>query len=378
MKIQCSYSGLSFQVDTFSHKWNVESIHPIFHCSKRQLLQRTNDWMNGRFNSGEIKLYFLALCHATELVDFKATAYPTQPIMQQCIAPLLEFLAWREDSLFSISSFPRYAITEHNHNMQNFPVILTTWLQYKNPQFYRQAMRAQKMGSVNTEAALMRMIKSTFKNRNIFLQNMSNWAMEAASVPAHTRDAWNKIFILDYNDFDLYSISSDVLESMHDWMVLHLEVGSINSHAVLEHCRQLKECNAMGFDWLLGIRRTEENDDGKSYEIMEDEEIAARELAVINAPESKPSIDQYPGELTKFLIAKARWELAESQRAKVASVAAEEDKLIADTISSTEAALAEDAATQQTDEEIMAELLLEEEQQVIMNAAINREDITNE
>lgn len=358
MKIFCSWSGIEFQVSTFTHKASVSGIHPIFYASARQLYNRQADWYYGRLNDDECRLLFCALLKATELVEFQTTCCPSVSIVQKNIEKLFRFINWKMDSIYSNAHFPHYIVRLSNANLNNIAEYLNELLAFLDPAYYRQQLRRSNSSAITKEAVLERFIKSNvLKSPAAFRASIARWFLQAADVPERLHEEWSRLLQYDYYDFQLYKEHPDSFESMLYWAEEKLDHGTISSNTLLKHLRELQLANANGMEYFLGLRTKETTlPNGDDWMIIEDAEKAAIAAVVATAPVAMPLRDNFPSDNPghfQFLLATAKWKLAQQS----AALAAQEQAIA---MQQQQQASEDNDITHQTDDELLAEMLEDE------------------
>lgn len=324
MQCYCKLSGIEFQVSTFTHKASIQSVHPIFYATDRQLYNREADFYLGRLNADEKRLLFCAMLKSTNLVEFTTTATPSTDLVNKQMEWLFKFFNWKMDTIFQNAHFPRYIIRAKNANLANIGEYLRELNAFANPEYYRRAIRRRRDSLVTKEAALERLIKSNVLRRSVdFRTNMANWFLDAVDAPEHVHDEWRRLMMYDYDDFKLYKEDSDKLESILLWAEDKLEHGTIYSNTILAHLRELVVANVNGVEYFLGLhKQSGKLANGEDFMIVDEIEQANIEAITASAPALEPKREDFLDK-HQYFIALAKYKLAAAQRTKIASSRAE-------------------------------------------------------
>jgi hypothetical protein len=317
MKVYCRYSGVEFEASYFRNlKGNkrVVGAHPMMYLPTRELIKRAADWTAGLLNEHERRILFVALLKATELVHedrWECAVDPSDQLVQSNMERLLKFVYFKD----SISSpqlvFHKIAITPATRELRG----IKTWLD-----LWEEAIADWKRGFSKTnlqqklagrEEVLTRLIKSSLLRNPAHYRNvLASWAMDAAAVPKHLRETFMDIMKVDPDSTELFSYTLPEIEQVVEYMEVHLEAGSIHTHAVLQHVRQLWQRNKLGLNYHIGMP----GEDGPTFRIVEDEvETFNKEIMAEDAPETEPRKQDFVNP-TAWLLAKMKWRVAQQQK----------------------------------------------------------------
>jgi len=217
--------------------------------------------------------------------------------------------------------FPRYVISPETKTLQNIQYWIQNWKDaYKDHlDGYVSANESQKL--ISREAALERLIKSSYKDVSTYSIQLSDWASVAGSFPTfslinpftgHTdtcANYWKSLIIRATKEESIFSIRRRDLEELLEHCEEHIPYGSIFSDKlfkVLRHSLE-RQKNFLGLG-DLDISKSTYTILGAS-DTVEDANLKGM---IDSAPESEPRPEQYP---TKFLYMKARLRYQLAQKA---------------------------------------------------------------
>lgn len=332
----CMYSGVSFKVEGFSHKMEIQCIHPIFNLPLSRLLQRSGDWARDAMSKNEERLFFLALLHNTDLVHFEATAQPSHKLIIQNMEALIKFINWRKGVGAATFKLPEFMINHANRYLTNVATWIRVWNDIKDEWYKGSQLRELKKKLSTSEEALTRLMHSSFKSTEDYAGKLARWAMDAADVPGNLRDHWTKLFKL--KGMDLYGadwFTSADLEELREHMETHLDIYNAPLHVntVLQHVRTLEAKNKAGIHYCLGFNL---DNDSLSSDAMDDavysltntsftiideadkiQEQTKAAMIAAYAPatntDSPPKLEDYPSKVA-WLRAKAAWSMVKKEQ----------------------------------------------------------------
>ena len=216
MKVHCQYSGVDFDITGFGGT-KLTYIHPIFSAETKWLLSRMGNWAAQKFTEQESKLLFLALLHATELVEFRATAFPENNIVQLNMEPLARILAWMDGLSRKELVLPKFIVQHDNRRLQNVRYWIETWFEARKDyeDGYSKYLLDRKLA--DKEAALERLIRNSQRTTDDYAGLLATWALQASSAPKGIHDYWRELFLL--KGLKVYSARTVDIQELVD----HLE-----------------------------------------------------------------------------------------------------------------------------------------------------------
>lgn len=330
MKLYCQYSGVNFNLPQLpTLKSTVLTVHPIFHMDKKALFKLYSDWADGLMESEtDRRLVFLAMLNSTDLIDWRATANPTDACVQANMPSLYYTTRWATAIQTPGFKLPKFAITNDTRKLENISHWLQVWENIREnfDISYRTTSQIEKQKT--REEMLEKLIKSRGETGR-FAGLLCQWAFDAASVPENIRDYWRQI--LTSKGINIFSIPSvdmaELVEHFEDSLAEH---GSIYSYTFLSYIRSLQKqiVTGLGFnitnslDLVDIVTRSEYSiieggDDVTSTEIINIQKI------INSAPSVEPVESAYPNRVA-FLRAKISWKMASRAAENYASA---EEKL---------------------------------------------------
>lgn len=312
MRVYCQYSGVEYDLTGFGST-HLTYIHPIFAADSRWLLSRMGSWAAQKFTEEESKLLFLALLHATELVEFRSTANPEVSTVAMNMEPLARIYSWMLGLSRPQLIMPKFVIQHDNRQLKNVKHWIETWFGARKDyeDGYAKFLRDQKL--IGKEEALERLIKNAQKTTDDYAGLLCTWALQATDSPKALHEYWRELFCL--KGLKVYSARTVDLQELVDHMEEHLEHGSIFAAATLKHLRTLLRKNQAGLNYGLGISDEDLAEiDSSPFTIVEGgvEEHNMQVIAA-SAPTEEPLKKDFSS-LVAYLRAKAAWELG--QKAK--------------------------------------------------------------
>jgi hypothetical protein len=324
MRLICRYSGVEFEASFFRNlKGNKRVVgeHPIMAFPTRELVKRVADWSSGNMSPNERRVFFVALLKSTGLVrKWEAAATPDDTLVQSYMQELVNFCYFKDAISSPQLAFPQIAITPATSDLRG----IGTWLKLWNSEIqewrtgYVKSNIAKKLET--REATLTRLIKSSLLRNPAHYRNvLASWAMEAAQVPSHLRETFSDIMKVDPSSSELFAYTLPDIEQVVEYMEVHLTAGSIHTHAVLSHVRELWQRNKYGMNYHLGIPSDEVPDyaalSATPFRIVEDEvETFNKEVIAEAAPEKEPQKHDFGSDTARYMLAKMRWRIAQQQK----------------------------------------------------------------
>lgn len=334
MKVFCRISGFElYSSHHFKNEPTLVDLHPIFRVPVRNLLAKSKRYGQGNYSTEEKKLLFLALLHATEVVEWEVPASPSPQIVDTNLEAAFKFLDWY--SIVSGESFaiklPKYRVTPANSDMRNIEVYFSTVYELRKEWMAPSRNKILSDLLARREDVLYKIIHSPHaKKTDKYISTLASWAMGAAGVkgPDKIRE-WTELFKLK-PDKDLFSCDLQELQDLQAWMQRELYApgalgggsGSEYSAAVLNHLHELVELRKGGMLALLGGEvggpqgtykiKDADLENETSEDVLEQEAELVNELTTNfpDAPISKPKKEDFGGMNVKWIKANAAWVLS--------------------------------------------------------------------
>lgn len=312
MKVFCQYSGVEFDLTGFGGT-KLTYVHPVFAAEPKWLLSRMGHWAAQKYTEEESKLLFLSLLHSTDLVEFRATAYPENALVQQNMEPLARIVSWLIGLSRAQLVLPKFTIQHDNRKLLNIKHWIETWYEARKDyeDGYNKYILDRKLA--DKEAALERLIRNSQRTTDDYAGLLATWALQASNAPKGIHEYWRELFLL--KGLKVYSARTVDLRELHDHLEENLQHGSIFAASTMKHIRTLLKKNQAGLNYGLGITDEDlEEISGSPFKIVEGT-IEEHNMTVVaaSAPEEEPLPSQFTSRV-QYLRQKAAWDLA--QRAK--------------------------------------------------------------
>ncbi len=332
MKLYCQYSGIPFSLPHLqSSKAPVLTVHPVFHMERKQLFSIYSDWQEGLLESEtDRRLLFLAMLNATGLIDWRATANPTDSNVQAHMSNMYYTCKWVTAVTLPGMKLPQFAITQDTRRLDNISHWLNVWEHIREDFDAGYRTTADLDKQKQREEMLEKLIK-TDGAISRFSGLLAQWAFEAANVPDNIRIYWRQI--LTAKGVNIFSVPrADIDELVEHFETALAEHGSIYSYTLLRYVRDLQRqiVTGLGFnitnslDLVDVISRSEYTIIDGADAVTATERINIQKL-INSAPSQEPREFEYPNKVA-YMRAKISWNMA--QRAEK-SIAEAEDKLTA-------------------------------------------------
>lgn len=358
MKIICKFSNVEYDLPQFhkltTGRWTVEGEHPVFLASTGDLIDRMQDWYEGKLDDTERKLLFLAFLRtlSTEVdtfdpltlrkktvtvpaVRFECAAFPSPKVVNKNIERLSNLVIWQQVASAMHIRFPVYKISHSTRDLESITSFLDE-LQSKRTEFYDKKQHAQIIEQIRVrEEKLDRLLKSVYKPIHKWhhgeMDNLAKWVMDVTNVPLAVRPYWVRLFHL--KEMDLYNEESKNYEELVDHMERNLPANSSYANTAFSYIRILAEKNKKGLYFALGASEFKIIDEDTNTSTLalssegqiltsavEDVETHNTLLQANQAPEARPLRSNYQehkaGKL-QFLLDEARWEMKQEQLQKM-------------------------------------------------------------
>jgi len=322
----CVKSGLVFNIQYFPFTFDGSTInsgirlhHPVFDLEYRDLVSEPlmSRYLDRRFNNTDLKLYFLALLHSSNLINWNHPATPSTATIESNMMNLLNILDWMHAHQYPVLNYPRIAISEDTADCKCACQWIKAWESVKE-EFETGSKTLNKMQAlIRKESTLERLIRTKQEDPANYAGLLADWALLSGEAPETTRDYkgnlieaapyWKSLIVTcGKSDNHVWRLNLEDLEDLLAWLESNIDAGSIYGHAVLSLVRLGidKHKNYLGFT-LLGSSRDEVGNihyetDPTSSEAALDKILAA------DAPETEPLPANYPDKVS-YIQARIRW-----------------------------------------------------------------------
>jgi len=322
VKITCSISSIEFSVEHFPGSLSSREVHhPVFSMPQKKLLSYLGKWASSELTPTDSYLLFLAILNSSELVEFRVPAIRTSNT-DSIIAQSMEHLAKCVSRINAVTNpavtFPRYVISPDTKSLENVKHWIENWNQsYQDfKDGYSKQEDSRKL--IVRETALERLIKNPHLPVSAYASKIAEWAAVAGSFPTYNTispfsglrismsDYWKDIISKVSREESIFSVPQVDIEDLLEHCEQNISIGTIYSNALFKVLRHAitKQKNFLGLgDMDLSKAK---------YQILSGDdttESANIKAMIDSAPESEPSLDQYPNKIA-YLKAKLRWQMA--------------------------------------------------------------------
>ena len=312
----CSKSGIPFTIQYFPYSFNEGELHhPVFDLSYEELTQEKllRKWVHRELTEIDTKLYFLALLHSSNLIEWQTYARPSLAVCEMNLEPLLDILGWQYTIQHPRLSMPHMAITADTADLANVRNWIAAWnsarAEFENG--YKELTRNQLM--MRKEDTLQRLIRDQQKEIHDFAGILADWATLSAEFPTFSTtvngvtmpiaDYWKQILITcSKSPTHIWRLDLDDMKELLEHLETYLEHGSIYAHATMKLIRDgiATHNNYLGFTIV-------------NY--ATDVERANVQILADNAPTDEPRLADYPNKIL-YLKDKIRYEQAQKLMAQ--------------------------------------------------------------
>lgn len=322
MKTYCIKSGVALWKSDLLLGLDLADEHPIFRM-KTQLLFTPN--MVHRFmlseNNDEKKLIFLAVLHASYLVDIQYPACPTPLTVEKHFHhafALVQWVRYAEYKLAKQVSFPQYIVRKENADLSN----IGSWLNSLNElreKINRSELERDKSAALRQrEMEIKRELGEANAIGKAFTPKLAKWSLDLCDITLRHEDynKWMKILCIPLNEAwminlsDFYEIQAILQEN------LPILEDNPQAISVMHQVNTLiRECRR-GFT-EFSLFSNDSSDEVKDFEIMEDGTEVPKTHKINqhlkDVPSDMPKREDYPrdkkGQI-KYLLDKAKYDLA--------------------------------------------------------------------
>ena len=310
-KAICAKSGIEFSIQYFPYHFNEGELHhPVFDLTYEQLTSEylLNKWVSREFTETDTKLYFLALLHSSNLIQWNTYARPTLAVCELNMEPLLDILSWQNTIQHPRLSMPHMAITQDTATLDNVRNWIAAWNAARADfeSGYKELSRNQLM--LRKEDTLQRLIKEQQKELSQYAGILADWAVLSADFPTFTTtvngaqlplsEYWKQILITcSKTPTHIWRLDIDDMTELLNHLEENLEHGSIYAHATMKLIREgiATHNNYLGFSIVNH---------------SSDVERANLQILADNAPTARPALHEYPNKI-QYLKAKIAYEQAQ-------------------------------------------------------------------
>lgn len=279
--------------------WKENSfLHPVFSMDLRTLMIRANAcWQLEKagirqYPMRDKQLLFLAMMHASGCIKQDVAGLPSPRIVETHFARLIELLGWKYETASERVTFPKLHVwkgalrEDTNDVFKSVPAWLDASESCRD-EYENKARERQKAAKVKAHDAAMKSIRKQMYS-DVSLKRLWNWF--AAQVPQITLENNPDCELLFFTEEQRINVWTEPdIEALETLFLRHCETGNSVSYEFAKRIRQIAE-------WLRIYNDT--------FTIVDTEERFAEHKGT-PAPERK----DFPNN-SGFLIAKARWQLA--------------------------------------------------------------------
>lgn len=326
-KIICAYSSLELSVSHFPMYLDQrECYHPIFTMKNRNLYSYyLSHYVQGKLDSTESYLLFLALLHSSELVEFRTAAIRTEQtdaLIAQYLPDLFRVVNLISGIKHPSFSIPNLAITHDTRDLNNVKSWIRIWNEAYADFISGLAKSELKEKLSRRESGLEKLIKSPQISPEKYAPMLAAWASEAGAFPEFSilyEDGtegtcaayWRDIIVRCYKTENILAIPPKDLQELIDHCQENIDAGSIFSHALYAALEEGKsrQKNFFGIGDLISL--SSENPGFRIIDIDNPRSIEDANIAVLidTAPAFKPVRKDYVSDF-QYLKAKSKYELS--------------------------------------------------------------------
>lgn len=324
MRTFCTISGLPIFKSNYLLGFDLADEHPIFRA-KRSLVytpRMVHTFMTSE-SQDEKALIFLAYLNATDLVSFRVPARPTLQVMASQFPRLSwlgQWVAYAKFSLARMVSFPEYVVDHGNQDLSNIRAWLDAIEEIKGRIEKSEYLRDKNAELLQKELEIKRELGQAISDGRTFTPKLAKWALEICEITFVHADYQKWMKVLCTSKSDAWTIDSDDLKELQEILECKLPLVDSNPQAIsiMHQMRELEYAQKVGFQEFSIF----DSEDGavKEFEILEDDGEGKMVSKPINQhlkdiPETEPVRKNYET-LVKYLVAKAKWDIAQSKKPK--------------------------------------------------------------
>lgn len=284
----------------YVHAWKTSTfLHPVFSLELPALISRaTACWQLEKAGMRQYpmldkQLLFLAMLHSSNCIKQDVAGLPSAKVVETCFPRLIELLGWKHDTASDRVSFPKLHIYR-SRSEEEFGLFSTvsSWLDlcevckddYENTARTRQREAKRKAYEMSLKNIRRQMYS------DISLKRLWKWF--ETQVPQMILENNSDLEQLWYSEESRIQVwTAEDIEALEGLFLKHCEIGNSVSHEFNKRIQQLGE-------WLRIYNDT--------FEIVETEKVLFPESVGVPEPKS----EDFPGNRAGFLVARARWQLA--------------------------------------------------------------------
>lgn len=312
MRIKCRYSSVEFVAAGFNDL-KITGEHPLMNVDLITLLARARDWSEGKLDTIERRVLFIALLKSTDLVEFHRAAIPSDTVISKNMEPLIRTMAWK-GKLGDLLPLPKYAVTNDTYRLANIHQWIKRCNDAKTEWENKDAIWERREELRLREERLIKLIRTPTKKLSFYQGMLGRWILEASNAPKDVQDYWLQLIRLKDNQ-DIWAASREGLEALLAHMEMNLPAGSIIADIAFKHVRKLLQVNTGGLEFGLGMDDDNADLDYTSmrdnpFIIIEDIEEHNILAAASLAPKQEPKEEDFETK-GSYLKAVARWRIAQ-------------------------------------------------------------------
>lgn len=331
MKVICRYSGIQFRAEGFG-KLSITSQHPFLDTPLITLVSKVFPlYVDGSLSEPETRLLFVALLKHSDLVTFNHHAAPSLRTIHANMQILLKTLDWSL-SRATVFSLPRYVVNRENCTLKNIGAWINSWYEARDNWLERQQNTYERNAFLIRQEALEKLISAPYRKVEDYAAKLGKWCMDASGAHPDRHQDWIAIFKL--REPEVFKADKDEIADLLDWLDQHLDaVNSSIAQKALAHIRRIAYKNNAGI--LYGLDEFEEEtqqlviarDQGTPFVMLSPHERMLRATAQ-SAPAEEPVETNFAKRLD-YLREKARWNVAQQLKEKLAANTQETEKAAA-------------------------------------------------
>lgn len=321
MRAICKISGLPLYKSPYLIGFDLADIHPIFRAKRKLILtpQMVHNFMRAQA-AEEKKLIFLAVMNATELVEWRAVANPSQATCEKYFFKLMHTAGWLAHAEYTyrhIVGFPQFVCDETTSDLLSVGNWITALEDLKDQIIRKDIDRDRAASLSQKEAEIRREIAEATLLHRAFTPTLARWALDFASLPRDDEryNRYIKIMCSPLSEAWLYEI--DELRDIEELLSCELPAEHPQVISVMFQVRELiKECRK-GFREFAVFN--EQDEEGESFVIIDDETgIVTKSKHLIDVPTEEPVQKDYATKAA-WLVAKAKFMLSQRNKKQLPS-----------------------------------------------------------
>lgn len=248
-KITCPISGEILQRSDLLLGFDLSELHPIFRAKKSLILtadiihkfQAAQSWR-------EKKLYYLAVLHTMDLVDFQSIAEPAPYIMEHSFFDVCNLASWVNYARYTLReriSFPRYLVTEETKEMKNISMWLSAINDIKQVFLNRDRENDLKLELAHQSQKIEIEFRRAGLIGQAFTKPLARWALELTDTPEGVFQPW--LDLLQTPLEEAWCLDVESLKEIQEHLQAELPITNDQAIAVLHQINKLVESASRGY-----------------------------------------------------------------------------------------------------------------------------------